>query len=113
MVLTIIGLLAGFFVLLKSADYLVDSASSIAKRYGISPLFIGLTIVAFGSSAPELIVNIFAAIEGASEIALGNVMGSNIALATGAMADLTSHDLADIGSVMNAVGPFRELRRMA
>ena len=79
MVLTIIGLLAGFFVLLKSADYLVDSASSIAKRYGISPLFIGLTIVAFGSSAPELIVNIFAAIEGASEIALGNVMGSNIA----------------------------------
>jgi cation:H+ antiporter len=79
MLLNILILLAGFFVLIYGADQLVKGASSFAKRAGVSSLVIGLTIVAFGSSAPELIVNVFAALRGSSEIALANVMGSNIA----------------------------------
>ncbi len=69
----------GFIFLIKGADFLVDGASSIAKRLGISALVIGLTVVAFGTSAPELIVNIFASINGNTDIAIGNILGSNIA----------------------------------
>jgi len=69
----------GIIFLLKGADWIVDSASSIAKRHGVSQLIIGLTIVAFGTSLPELVVNIFAALSGSSEVAFGNVIGSNIA----------------------------------
>lgn len=58
---------------------MVSGASSLAARFGISPLVIGLTIVAFGTSAPELFVNIFSAFKGQTELALGNVIGSNIA----------------------------------
>ncbi len=79
MVLNLLILFAGFFILIYGADQLVKGASSFAKQAGVSSLVIGLTIVAFGSSAPELIVNVFAAINGSSEIALANVMGSNIA----------------------------------
>lgn len=79
MLLTVLLLIAGFFLLVYGADQLVKGASSFAKRFGISNLVIGLTIVAFGSSAPELIVNIFAAASGSSDIAIANVMGSNIA----------------------------------
>jgi len=68
----------GIFLLIKGADYLIDGASSLAKRLGISTLVIGLTIVAFGTSAPELVVNIIAAIQGATEISFGNIIGSNI-----------------------------------
>ncbi len=57
---------------------MVDGASSLAKRLGVSALVIGLTIVAFGTSTPELIVNIFASINGNSDIAIGNILGSNI-----------------------------------
>jgi len=78
-ILTIILLVAGFIFLIKGADLLVDGASSLAKRFGISSLVIGLTIVAFGTSAPELIVNIFASIKGNTDIAIGNILGSNIA----------------------------------
>ena len=74
-----IFLIAGFAFLVKGADFLVDGASSIAKKFGISALVIGLTIVAFGTSAPELIVNIFASIQGNTDIAIGNILGSNIA----------------------------------
>lgn len=77
--MTIIFLLLGFVFLVKGADLLVDGASSLAKRFHISDLVIGLTIVAFGTSAPELIVNIIASINGNSEIAIGNILGSNIA----------------------------------
>ncbi|MFA5318336.1 MAG: calcium/sodium antiporter [Patescibacteria group bacterium] len=70
---------AGFIILIKGADYLVEGASSIAKRFGLSPLFIGLTIVAFGTSAPELFVNLIASIKGSAGIAIGNIVGSNIA----------------------------------
>ncbi|MBU4315556.1 calcium/sodium antiporter [Patescibacteria group bacterium] len=69
----------GFLLLIKGADLLVDGSSSIAKKLKISSIVIGLTIVAFGTSAPELIVNIFASISGNTEIAIGNVLGSNIA----------------------------------
>lgn len=69
----------GLFLLIKGADLLVDGASSIAKRFGVSSLVIGLTIVAFGTSAPELIVNIFASIKGNTDIAIGNILGSNTA----------------------------------
>ncbi|KKS10055.1 MAG: Na+/Ca+ antiporter, CaCA family, partial [Candidatus Uhrbacteria bacterium GW2011_GWF2_41_430] len=62
----------GFVLLIKGADLLVDGSSSIAKKLKISSIVIGLTIVAFGTSAPELIVNIFASISGNTEIAIGN-----------------------------------------
>ncbi|MBT3230428.1 calcium/sodium antiporter [Candidatus Uhrbacteria bacterium] len=75
----IIFLLAGFFMLIKGADYLIDGASSIAKRFGIPTLVIGLTVVAFGTSAPEIVVNLVAAIGGNPEIALGNINGTVIA----------------------------------
>jgi cation:H+ antiporter len=69
----------GIFLLLKGADYLVEGSSSLAKKFGIPTLVIGLTIVAFGTSMPELIVNIIAAVKGSGDIALGNILGSNIA----------------------------------
>lgn len=69
----------GFVLLVKGADFLVDGASAIAKRFNVSALVIGLTVVAFGTSMPELIVNIFASIQGNSGIAIGNILGSNIA----------------------------------
>lgn len=71
-------LILGFIVLVKGADLLVDGAGSIAKRFGISELVIGLTIVAFGTSAPELVVNLLSAFSGSTELALGNIIGSNI-----------------------------------
>ena len=78
MIISIILLLAGFLLLIKGADYLVDGSSSLALKLNISQIVIGLTIVAFGTSTPELIVNVFAAIEGRSEVAFGNIVGSNI-----------------------------------
>ncbi len=71
-------LAAGFFPLIYGANLLVDNASSIAKRYNIPNIVIGLTIVAFGTSAPELVVNVFSAVSGNTGLALGNVIGSNI-----------------------------------
>lgn len=68
----------GFYALIKGAGFLVTGASSIAKKYNISDLMIGLTIVALGTSFPELLVNILAAAEGATDLAIGNVIGSNI-----------------------------------
>ena len=74
----IILLIAGFVVLIFGATKLVDSASSLASKMGVPSLVIGLTIVAFGTSAPELVVNVFAAIEGSPAMVMGNVLGSNI-----------------------------------
>lgn len=71
-------LLIGFALLIKGADFFVDGASSIAKILKVPPLLIGLTIVAFGTSAPEAAVSINAALSGSNEIAIGNVLGSNI-----------------------------------
>lgn len=77
--LTYILFVIGFVILIKGADLLVDGSASIAHRLNISSIVIGLTIVAFGTSAPEFIVNIFASINGNTEIAIGNILGSNIA----------------------------------
>jgi cation:H+ antiporter len=75
--LSILMLVIGLVMLVKGGDWLVSGASSIARKYGISELVIGLTVVAFGTSAPELVVSILAAVNQHPEIALGNVIGSN------------------------------------
>ncbi|MBN1258158.1 calcium/sodium antiporter [Candidatus Peregrinibacteria bacterium] len=69
----------GFVFLIKGADYLVEGSTVLAKRFGVSDLIIGLTIVSFGTSAPELIVNVVASFQGSTDIAIGNILGSNIA----------------------------------
>ena len=71
-------LVIGFILLIKGADWFVDGASSIAKSLKIPSLIIGLTIVAFGTSAPEAAVSITGAFAGANDITVGNVVGSNI-----------------------------------
>jgi len=73
----ILLLIAGFVFLVFGADWLVNGASALAKKYNVSDLAIGLTIVAFGTSAPELVVNVFAAAQGSHDIVLGNIIGSN------------------------------------
>ena len=72
-------LLAGFLLLWRGADWLVAGSSLIARRFGISTLVVALTVVAFGTSAPEIIVSALAASEGKVDLSLGNVLGSNIA----------------------------------
>ncbi|MCK4968291.1 MAG: calcium/sodium antiporter, partial [Candidatus Aenigmarchaeota archaeon] len=71
--------IAGFIILLKGADFLVNGASTLAKKLKISDMVIGLTVVAFGTSAPEFVINVTASLKGATDIAIGNVLGSNIA----------------------------------
>lgn len=77
LVKNIVILLIGFILLIKGADYFVDGASGIADKFGIPQLVIGLTIVAFGTSAPEAAISISAALKGSTGIAIGNVIGSN------------------------------------
>ncbi len=110
--LIVLQLVAGFILLLFGGDWLVDSGVAIARRFKISPLVIGLTIVAFGTSAPELLVSTISAIEGNSGIAMGNVIGSNIAniglilgltalicpITVTGMKDVTSNGLIMIGA---------------
>ena len=72
-------LLVGVLLLLIGGDFLVKSAASLAKKLNISPFLIGVTVVSFGTSAPELIVSLKAAFNGSSGIAIGNVIGSNVA----------------------------------
>jgi cation:H+ antiporter len=74
----ILLLIIGFAILIKGADWLIDGAVSLARAIRVSDLVIGLTIVAFGTSAPELFVNIFSAIGGNHDLAIGNILGSNI-----------------------------------
>jgi len=76
--INILLLLVGFAALILGADKLVDGASNLASKLGIPNIVIGLTIVAFGTSAPELVVNVFAAIDNNTEMVLGNVIGSNL-----------------------------------
>lgn len=79
MFITLTLFIIGFLLLIKGADILVDGSVSLATRYGISNLVIGLTIVGFGTSAPELIVNLLSSISGNTDLAIGNIVGSNIA----------------------------------
>ena len=78
MILALIKLVVGFLLLVKGADFFVDGASSVAKKLRIPAFVIGLTIVAFGTSAPELAVSLTSAMKGSNDIAIGNVVGSNI-----------------------------------
>lgn len=75
--LLVVLLVGGFYLLVKGADWLVDGASSIAKRMGVSELIIGLTVVAFGTSMPEFVVNMISAGQGNCELAITNILGSN------------------------------------
>ncbi|MBN2310414.1 MAG: calcium/sodium antiporter [Candidatus Hydrogenedentes bacterium] len=71
-------LVAGFVLLVKGADWLVKSASALARSLGVSDLVVGLTVVAFGTSAPELVVSVLSSIKGSPDLSIGNVVGSNI-----------------------------------
>jgi cation:H+ antiporter len=77
MIIQILLLILGLGMLIKGADWLVEGASSLAKKFNVSDLAIGLTVVAFGTSAPELVVNSFASFHDHHDIVLGNVIGSN------------------------------------
>lgn len=114
MILNIALLVLGFALLIKGADILVDGSASLAKRFGLSSLLIGLTVIAFGTSAPELIVNIFASISGSSDIGMGNIVGSNIAniLLILGVAALIS-DLSVQDSIVKRQIPFSILSAVA
>ena len=79
MIVDIALVLGGLALLVLGGDLLVKGAVNLALRLGITPLVVGLTVVAFGTSAPELIVSLSAALGGSTDIAMGNVVGSNIA----------------------------------
>ncbi|WP_286237302.1 calcium/sodium antiporter [Neptuniibacter halophilus] len=79
MLYPILALVAGLILLVWSADRFVIGAAATAKNFGMSPMLIGLTIVSFGTSAPEILVSIMAATSGAGDLAIGNALGSNIA----------------------------------
>ena len=74
----VILIILGFIGLIKGADWLVDGASAVAKRFGISDLVIGLTVVAFGTSMPEFVVNMISVAHGSTDLAITNILGSNI-----------------------------------
>lgn len=78
MLLNILMILGGLAALIYGANFLVDGGASLAHRLKVSPMVIGLTVVAFGTSTPELVINLVSSIEGKSALALGNAVGSNI-----------------------------------
>lgn len=78
MLIEILYFILGIGLILGGANFLTDGASSVARSFGISPMVVGLTVVAFGTSAPEFVVSFMGALSGSSGIALGNVVGSNI-----------------------------------
>ena len=79
MLWTVVFLIIGLYILIRVADVLVDGAAALAKKFNVAPMIIGLTIIAFGTSAPELLVSIISSSQGANDLALGNIFGSNIA----------------------------------
>lgn len=78
MIISLLVLTVGLALLIKGADWLVNGASALAKKYNVSDLVIGLTVVAFGTSAPELVVNVFASAQNHQDIVFGNIIGSNL-----------------------------------
>ena len=76
--MSVIWLIIGLILILVGANMLTDGASAVAKRWGVSDLVVGLTVVAFGTSAPELAISVVSAINGNAGLAIGNVVGSNI-----------------------------------
>ena len=75
----IAAIITGFAILIWGADRFVDGAANIARNLGVSPLIVGLTIVGFGTSAPEMLVSALAAFDGVPALGVGNAIGSNIA----------------------------------
>lgn len=110
MIVDLLLILVGLGLLVLGGDMLVKGAVNLSLRLGISPLIVGLTVVAFGTSAPELIVSMSAALRGATDIALGNVVGSNIANvlvilgATAMVSEIVTkgHDLRESWAMMIA-----------
>lgn len=102
--------LIGLVAIVKGADWMTDGAANVAKRFGISTLVIGMTIVAIGSSAPEFVVSALAAIKGNTDMAIGNVVGSNIfnTLAIMGATALVARVSASRGNLRNDV-PFAVL----
>ena len=78
MIKEIILIIVGFVLLIKGADFLVDGASSVAKKFHIPEIVIGLTIVSIGTSMPELFVSTTSALQGSADMSIGNIIGSNI-----------------------------------
>ena len=78
LLLDLVLLLLGFALLTKGADYFIENSASLAEERGISPHVVGVTIVAFGTSLPELLVSIISSSQGYNYLALGNIVGSNI-----------------------------------
>src|SRR3989338_5574570 len=78
LILVIMLILVSLFVILKGADYLVNGAADFARWLKVSPILVGLTIVAFGTSLPEFIVSLFAAVNSSPDLSIGNIIGSNI-----------------------------------
>lgn len=79
MIVNVVLVIVAFAVLIKGADFFVAGASSMARKMGITPFVVGLTVVAIGTSAPEFFVNVIAALGGSTDLAIGNVIGSNVA----------------------------------
>ena len=78
LIFAVITLIIGFVLLTKGADYFIENSASFAEEKGISPHVVGVTIVAFGTSLPELLVSIISSLQGYNDLALGNIVGSNI-----------------------------------
>ena len=78
MLINLLSLIGGLVFILLGANLLTDGSASVAKRFKVSDLVIGLTIVAFGTSAPELVISVMSSLQGSAEMAIGNVVGSNI-----------------------------------
>lgn len=110
----ILQFLIGLVAIVKGADWLTDGAASIARRFGISTLVVGLTIVAMGSSAPELVVSVVSALRGSTDMALGNVVGSNIfnTLAIMGVTAMVCPIMVERGNIRNDV-PFTVLASVA
>lgn len=79
MFVSILCLVGGLVLILLGANYLTDGASALARKMGVSDLMVGLTVVAFGTSMPEFVISLVSAVEGSADLAIGNVVGSNIA----------------------------------
>ena len=79
MMLNIAAIVIGIMILIWSSDQFVEGAASIARKLGVSQLIVGMTIVSIGTSAPEIVVSVMAALDGAGNLAVGNALGSNIA----------------------------------
>ena len=112
--LDVLLLVVGIIIILFGGDYLVRGATAVARRTGVPSLLIGLTIVAFGTSAPEMVVSVFASLAGSPGLAVGNIVGSNIAnifLVLGVPALIAAMGTAAKGVRTNAL--YRAGRRFA